>query len=44
MVVVFDGVRGGYWHWMGDFLDWEVAHDFWIVGYCLDGVFRAGMV
>ena len=23
----------------GRVLEWEVAHDFWIVGYCLDGIF-----
>ena len=23
-------------------LEWEVAHDFWIVGYCLDGASGLG--
>ena len=41
------GGDGSRWWLMaldGRILEWEVAHDFWIVGDCLDGVFWAGMV
>ena len=35
------GDGGGWWLMAldGGILEWEVAHDSWIVGYCLDGVF-----
>ena len=39
MVMVVDD---GCWHWMGELLDWEVVHDFWMLGYCLDGALELG--